>query len=313
MMKIMSKEFTNFLLFLTFMICFSNSSAEITQNEMQSKHDNDGDLVQSSSSTKSTRIDPSRVVQLSWQPRVFVYKGFASDEECDHLISLASGKTNSVVSDTQGLNARSLASLDVKDEVLASLEEKMSVWTLLPPGNSKPLQVIHYANEEANQKYDFYGTNSSLQVNEYLMATVILYLSDSSRGGEISFPDTQIKTSRLKSKMWSYGANHNNLLKPVKGNAILFFNVHPSASPDKNSRHERNPVTKGKMWSAIKLFHLKSVDEMKAQSEPENSDCTDEDDSCPNWAALGECQRNPVFMVGSPDYYGTCRKSCNAC
>nr|GEZ80909.1 probable prolyl 4-hydroxylase 12 isoform X1 [Tanacetum cinerariifolium] len=33
-------------------------------------------------------IDPSRVTQLSWQPRVFLYNAFLSDQECQHLISL---------------------------------------------------------------------------------------------------------------------------------------------------------------------------------------------------------------------------------
>lgn len=62
------------------------------------------------------------------------------------------------------------------------------------------------------------------------------------------------------------------------------------------------------------VFLHKTVTSVKAQSQVDDSDCSDEDDdSCPKWAAMGECARNPVFMVGSPDYYGTCRKSCNAC
>ncbi|XP_074284271.1 putative prolyl 4-hydroxylase 12 [Silene latifolia] len=146
-----------------------------------------------------------------------------------------------------------------------------------------------------------------------LMATVILSLSNTSRGGEISFPESQIKTSGLKSKLWPYSVSRNNLLKPVKGNAILFFNVHPNASPDKRSLHERNPVTEGGMWSAVKVFYLRAVSGITAPTDHENSDCTDEDESCSKWAALGECQRNAVFMVGSPDYYGTCRKSCKVC
>ncbi|KAG8091591.1 hypothetical protein GUJ93_ZPchr0012g20806 [Zizania palustris] len=36
--------------------------------------------------------DPSRVVQLSWRPRAFLHRGFLTDAECDHLISLAKDK-----------------------------------------------------------------------------------------------------------------------------------------------------------------------------------------------------------------------------
>ncbi|KNA13455.1 hypothetical protein SOVF_116910, partial [Spinacia oleracea] len=47
---------------------------------------------------------------------VFVYRGFITEEECDHLIPLAHGQkegTNSVISDTQGVSARSLVTLDL--------------------------------------------------------------------------------------------------------------------------------------------------------------------------------------------------------
>lgn len=100
----------------------------------------------------------------------------------------------------------------------------------------------------------------------------------------------------------------SNVLRPVKGNAILFFMVHPNASPDMAGSHARCPVLEGEMWCAAKLFYVRAIDGEKGLSE-----CNDEDENCPRWAAFGECQRNPVFMIGSPDYYGTCRKSCNAC
>lgn len=67
------------------------------------------------------------------------------------------------------------------------------------------------------------------------------------------------------------------------------------------------------MWYATKLFHIRSISGEKVSPEADGTECTDEDENCPRWAAIGECQRNPVFMIGSPDYYGTCRKSCNAC
>jgi prolyl 4-hydroxylase len=43
-------------------------------------------------SASSFGFDPTRVTQLSWTPRVFLYEGFLSDEECDHFIKLAKGK-----------------------------------------------------------------------------------------------------------------------------------------------------------------------------------------------------------------------------
>lgn len=113
--------------------------------------------------------------------------------------------------------------------------------------------------------------------------------------------------------IWSDCTKSSNAVRPIKGNAILFFNLHLNASPDKTSSHARCPVPEGEMWCATKFFYIKPVANVKAQSQEDNSDCSDEDDNCPKWAAIGECERNPVFMIGSPDYYGTCRKSCNAC
>lgn len=59
--------------------------------------------------------------------------------------------------------------------------------------NSRPLHVQRYENEEAKKKYDHFGNRSAWQVSEPLMATVILYLSDVPQGGEISFPESQVR------------------------------------------------------------------------------------------------------------------------
>lgn len=105
----------------------------------------------------------------------------------------------------------------------------------------------------------------------------------------------------------------SNILRPIKGNAVLFFTLQPDATPDSSSSHARCPVLEGEMWYATKFFHLKAIGGRNLSLESQDVECTDEDDNCPSWAATGECEKNPVFMVGSPDYYGTCRKSCNAC
>jgi hypothetical protein len=45
-------------------------------------------------------FNSSRVKAVSWQPRIFVYKGFLSDAECDHLVRLGKKKVHrSMVAD----------------------------------------------------------------------------------------------------------------------------------------------------------------------------------------------------------------------
>ena len=67
------------------------------------------------------------------------------------------------------------------------------------------------------------------------------------------------------------------------------------------------------MWCATKFFHLRAIGRENVSFKLDGGECTDEDENCPKWASIGECQRNPIYMIGSPDYSGTCRKSCNVC
>lgn len=114
--------------------------------------------------------------------------------------------------------------------------------------------------------------------------------------------------------MWSDCTKGSNIFRPMKGNAILFFSLHLNATPDSSSLHARCPVLQGDMWCATESFYLKDIGSVNdLNRSDDDANCTDEDDNCSRWAAIGECQRNSVFMIGSPDYYGTCRKSCNAC
>ncbi|XP_038686039.1 probable prolyl 4-hydroxylase 12 isoform X2 [Tripterygium wilfordii] len=301
------------LLAVTSPLLFSSTES---RKELRDKESNHDPVIQLGLSIRNNRVDPSRVVQLSWQPRVFLYEGFLSDEECDHLISLARGSKKTTRGDEDGsgsigmngIFSSSETPLDEEDDKVTRVQERISAWTFIPKGNGKPPVVMHYGLEKAEQKFDYYGNKSKLRSSEPLLATVVLYLSNVTQGGEILFPN-----SEPKKKIWSDCAKTSNILRPIKGNAILFFTRHPNASPDTSSAHVRCPVLNGDMWYAFKLFFVRAADGRKVSVESDDRDCTDEDDNCFQWAAIGECQRNPVFMIGSPDYYGTCRKSCNVC
>jgi len=44
---------------------------------------------------------PTRVEKISWKPRAFVYRGFLTEEECEHLISIPKSELKrSVVADS---------------------------------------------------------------------------------------------------------------------------------------------------------------------------------------------------------------------
>ncbi|XP_020550965.1 probable prolyl 4-hydroxylase 12 isoform X2 [Sesamum indicum] len=240
---------------------------------------------------------------MATKVRVFLYRNFLSDEECDYLISWVHRKKshNMQVDDLPQSYL-----MDTDDEIARNIEDRISAWTFLPKENSKSLQVLHFGPEDSKQKYSYFHNKAAEEVGEPLLATVILYLSNVSQGGQILFPHSE-------NRVWSDCTKSSKILRPSRGNAIVFFSLHLNATPDKSSFHARCPVLEGDMWCTTKFFYLKSINAEKVRSDSDNADCTDEDDNCPRWASIGECQRNPIFMVGSPDYYGTCRKSCNAC
>ena len=47
--------------------------------------------------------------------------------------------------------------------------------------------------------------------------------------------------------------------------------------------------------------------EVEAITATDDPDCADDDDGCKTWAAAGECDKNPDYMLYS------CRRSCAVC
>ncbi|KXZ53821.1 hypothetical protein GPECTOR_6g739 [Gonium pectorale] len=49
------------------------------------------------------------------------------------------------------------------------------------------------------------------------------------------------------------------------------------------------------------------------KADPGQPECTDLNPKCPQWAASGECELNPNYMIGTHVHKGHCRKSCGMC
>ncbi|CAA6672675.1 unnamed protein product [Spirodela intermedia] len=270
--------------------------------ELKSDEDRKRSFLQANHSTRPGGPDPSKVVQLSAHPRVYLYEGFLSDEECDHLISLARGRLEKSM--VVGEIARKPTSGQIrassgmflprgKDEIVKRIEGRISTWTFLPAENGENMQILHYGvNETCEPHSDTSIDPSNLALGGNRAVIVLMYLSNVVHGGEIIFSSSEMKDARVKD-----GGERSTC-----GNALLFFNLLPDGAPDKGSFLGGCMVLEGEKWLAAKGIHVKRTATVTAT-----------DDNCSSWAAAGECQRNPVFMLGTPDYYGCCRKSCGSC
>ncbi|KAK8963009.1 hypothetical protein KSP40_PGU018825 [Platanthera guangdongensis] len=265
-------------------------------------------------------IDPTRVIQLSWNPRAFLFKGFLSDEECDHLKVLAKDKLEkSMVADNDSgksvmSEVRTSSGMFLQkrqDEIVERIEARIAAWTFLPEENGESIQILHYENgEKYEPHYDYFHDEINQARGGHRIATVLMYLSNIKKGGETVFPDSDDILAQPKDDSWSDCAKTGYAVKPEKGDALLFFSLHPDATTDSKSLHGSCPVIEGEKWSATKWIHVRSFD---GPENIEGGDCIDENELCPKWAAVGECSRNPLYMVGSNSSRGFCRMSCRAC
>ncbi|CAI5484045.1 unnamed protein product [Closterium sp. Yama58-4] len=242
-------------------------------------------------------IDFSRVVQLSaWKPRAYLYRNFLTDEECDHIIKIATPRLqrSSVADNTDGHSElseiRTSSGMFIavaEDAIIARIEARIAQWAFLPLPNQEAMQVLRY---EKGQKYEPH----------------VDYFHDPS--------------NRKRDDSWTECAKGKLAVKPSKGDALLFYSMHPDGTPDPSSLHYACPVEEGVKWSAPKWIHV--ADFSKVYTGPSGgvgladlagggqgvlSGCIDANAFCPSWAASGECEKNPAYM------HESCRKSCKQC
>ncbi|XP_039129649.1 probable prolyl 4-hydroxylase 4 [Dioscorea cayenensis subsp. rotundata] len=279
-------------------------------------------LLYDHNSCNASLIDPTKSKQISWKPRAFVYRGFLTDQECDHLISLAKSelKRSQVADNLSGKSTlsevRTSSGMFIakgKDSIVSGIEDKLAAWTFLPKENGEDIQVLRYEHgQKYDPHYDYFTDKVNIARGGHRIATVLMYLTDVVKGGETVFPaaeETSHRGLNIMDEDLSDCGRRGIAVKPRRGDALLFFSLHPDATTDPNSLHAGCPVIEGEKWSATKWIHVAHFDKIYGN----DSDCKDQNDSCERWAALGECTKNSEYMVGTTDLPGYCRRSCNVC
>lgn len=198
------------------------------------------------------------------------------------------------------------------DEIVSAIEKRVAAWTFLPEENAESMQVLRY---EIGQKYDahfdYFHDKNNVKHGGQRIATVLMYLTDVKKGGETVFPNAEGSHLQYKDETWSECSRSGLAVKPKKGDALLFFGLHVNATTDTSSLHGSCPVIEGEKWSATKWIHVRSFD--NPPNVRTDAPCSDDNELCPKWAAIGECYKNPTYMVGTKDTLGFCRKSCGLC
>ncbi|CAI5528948.1 unnamed protein product, partial [Closterium sp. Naga37s-1] len=128
------------------------------------------------------QVDASRVVQISIQPRAFVYHGFLSHAECDHLVALSQHKLL-----RPGMLANGTFLRKYQDERVRAIEDRISSWLFLPRKPTEPQLMRYNTGQQFDVHYDYFQHKEDHQVL-HRAATLVLFLSDVERGGEVTFP-----------------------------------------------------------------------------------------------------------------------------
>lgn len=191
--------------------------------------------------------------ELSEAPKIIFVHDFLSDDECDHLITLATPfLERSVVVDASGSGelaihpGRTSQGMFIqgylRDVVVQEVEARLSHLTGLPQENAEAIQVLFYdVGGEYRPHYDYFdpyapGGQSNLQQGGQRVATVIMYLNTPLQGGETIFPVAGVSVT------------------PQKGTAVIFYNCLPSGKEDPLTLHGGAPVIEGQKWIATRWF-----------------------------------------------------------
>eukprot|EP00899_Mesostigma_viride_P019038 jgi/Mesvir1/27135/Mv20806-RA.1 len=207
-------------------------------------------------------VDPTRLEILSWKPRLEVYHGFLSSEECDHLVDM--GKRRLMRSGVVDTNTGKSALSDIRtssgtflakaqDGIVEAIEHRIAVWSHVPMENGEGIQLLRYQKgEKYDPHFDYFHHEGADHNGGNRLATVLMYLSDVEEGGETVFPNTEVPKGRTG--QWSDCAQAGLAYKPVKGDAILFWSLTPYGDLDRYSMHGSCPVIVGEKWSATKCL-----------------------------------------------------------
>ena len=188
-----------------------------------------------------------RVLMSMRDPRVIVFGGLLSDDECDGLVDAARQRltrSETVKNETGGSEVNAARTSEGmffqrgESELCRRLEARMARLMNWPVENGEGIQILRYRpGAEYKPHYDYFdpaqpGTPTILKRGGQRVASLVCYLNTPKSGGATMFPDVALDVAA------------------VKGNAVFFSYDKPH--PTTKSLHGGAPVVEGEKWVATK-------------------------------------------------------------
>ncbi len=187
------------------------------------------------------------VLQVMYNPRVIVFGGLLSDQECEGLIALATprlARSLTVATDTGGeevnqdRTSNGMFFQRGENDLVRCIEARIGRLLNWPVEHGEGLQVLHYKpGTEYKPHYDYFdpeqpGTPTILKRGGQRVATLVMYLGEPDKGGGTVFPEVHMEVA------------------PKRGNAVFFSYERPH--PSTRTLHGGAPVLAGEKWIATK-------------------------------------------------------------
>ena len=180
-------------------------------------------------------------------PRVVVFGGLLSDEECDALIELARPRMSrslTVATKTGGeevnedRTSQGMFFQRGENALVKTIEARIAKLVNWPVENGEGIQVLQYVpGTEYKPHYDYFdpdepGTPTILKRGGQRVGTLVMYLNEPEKGGGTTFPSVFLEVA------------------PKRGNAVFFSYERPH--PSTKTLHGGAPVIAGEKWIATK-------------------------------------------------------------
>ena len=188
-----------------------------------------------------------QVLTTMKHPRVVVFGGLLTDEECSALMALAAprlARSETVDNATGGSEVNAARTSDGmffergEHALIRTIEQRIADLLQWPLENGEGLQILRYRpGAEYRPHHDYFdpvhsGTPRILERGGQRVATLVMYLNTPDGGGATTFPDVGLEVA------------------PVRGNAVFFS--YDRAHVSTKTLHGGAPVTAGEKWVATK-------------------------------------------------------------